>query len=121
MRRLLARTCLPIVGLAFACGRDEPTGPTSGSDVTPRPLAEEASASVVIASTAVDQAGDVGRYTSLAIGPDGRRHITYYDDTKGNLKYASCAGDCAFAGSWNKGVVDNGGDGADVGFGSSLR
>jgi hypothetical protein len=76
---------------------------------------------VVIASTAVDQAGDVGRYTSLAIGPDGRRHITYYDNTKGNLKYASCAGDCAFAGSWSKGVVDNGGDGGDVGFGSSLE
>ena len=116
MRRLLARTCTPIVGLALACGGDEPTVPTSTPEETLRPLAEVASPSVVIASTAVDQPGDVGRYTSLAIGPDGRRHITYFDNTNRNLKYASCAGNCASAGAWSKGVVDN----ADVGAGSSL-
>ncbi len=118
MRRLLARTCLPIVGLAFACSGDEPTGATSDPDVTPRPLAEEASPAVIIASTAVDQSGDVGRYTSLAIGANGRRHITYYDNTSKNLKYATCPFDCTFAGSWSKGVVDNGGN---VGAGSSLE
>ncbi len=117
MRKLLARTCLPIIGLAFACSGDEPTDPTSAPAEPLRRLAEEASPSVVIASTAVDQANDVGRYTSLAIGPDGRRHITYFDNTNRNLKYASCAGNCAVAGSWSKGVVDN----ADVGAGSSLE
>ncbi len=68
--------------------------------------------------TTVDQAGDVGRGTSLAIGPDRRRHITYIDDTNENLKYATCADNCSSAGAWTKGVVDQAGD---VGPGSSLR
>ena len=75
-------------------------------------------AEVVIASTAVDQAGDVGRYTSLAIGPDGRRHITYFDATNEDLKYAVCASNCTFAGAWTKGAVDKIGD---VGIYSSLK
>ena len=118
MRRLLARTLLPIAGLAFACGGDEPTGPTSNPEESLHPLAQEVSPAAVTVSTAVDQAGDVGRYTSLAIGPNGRRHITYYDNTKENLKYASCASNCASASAWAKGFIDKA---EDAGRGSSLK
>ena len=54
MRRRLTRTLLPIVGLAFACGGEEATGPTSKLEPTQTPPAK-----VVIVSTTVDQAGDV--------------------------------------------------------------
>lgn len=118
MRRLLTRTLLPIAGLAFACGRDDPTDPTSNLEETLHPLAQEASPAAVIVSTAVDRAGDVGRYTSLAIGPNGRRHITYYDNTNENLKHASCAGNCTSATAWTKGFIDKA---EDAGWGSSLK
>ena len=113
MRRLLTRTLLPIVGLAFACGGEETTGPTSKLEPTQTPPAQ-----AVIVSTMVDQAGNVGRFTSLAIGPDGRRHITYFDVTNEDLKYASCASNCTSAGAWTKGAVDKIGD---VGTNSSLK
>ena len=99
MRRLPTRTLLPIAGLALACGGEEATGPTSKLEPTQMPQAQ-----AVIASTTVDQGGNVGRYTSLAIGPDERRHITYFDVTNEDLKYAVCAAsNCAFAGSWTRG------------------
>ena len=100
-----------MAGSAFACGGEEATGPTSRLEEAQHP-------SVVIASTAVDQAGNVGKYSSLAVGPDGRRHVTYFDGTNEDLKYAACASNCTFAGAWTKGAVDKAGD---VGFYSSLK
>jgi hypothetical protein len=110
--------CLPMAVLAFACGGDEPAGPTSVSEETLRLLAEPVTPAAVVVSTAIDQAGDVGRFTSLAIGPDGRRHITYYDNTKENLKYASCAGNCTSARAWTRAFID---EAEDAGLGSSLK
>jgi hypothetical protein len=55
----------------------------------------------------VDNVGDVGRFSSLAIYPvDNTRHICYYDYTLGNLKYARWSTGIG----WEKMVVDDLGD-----------
>jgi hypothetical protein len=40
--------------------------------------------------TVLDAAGDVGSSPALAIGPDGRGLVAYYDATNGDLKVAHC-------------------------------
>ena len=42
-------------------------------------------------NTAVDSAGNVGEYTSIAIGVDGNPIISYQDETNGFLKVAACS------------------------------
>lgn len=37
----------------------------------------------------LDANGDVGQYTALAIGPDGRLHVAYYDADSKDLKYVT--------------------------------
>ncbi|RMF30991.1 MAG: hypothetical protein D6759_10860, partial [Chloroflexi bacterium] len=40
----------------------------------------------------VDQAGDVGSHTSIALDPQGVPHIAYLDDASDRLKYATLSG-----------------------------
>lgn len=50
-----------------------------------------------------------GEVTSLAIGPDGRRHITYFDPAQGDLKYATCLSNCTKASNWRTLRLDQSG------------
>ena len=50
----------------------------------------------------VDELGDVGSYCSLALDSDSDPHISYYDQSTKNLKYASWNGT-----SWDIEVVDS--------------
>jgi hypothetical protein len=76
------------------------------------------SADVITTINVVDQLGNVGAYTSLASGPDGRQHLSYQDVTNQDLKYATCATNCNIARGWTRVRVDQ--DGA-VGSQSSLK
>jgi hypothetical protein len=49
-----------------------------------------------------------GTYTSLAVGSDGKVHVSYYDQSAKKLKYATCAGNCLQAASWSRQYVDGG-------------
>jgi hypothetical protein len=57
----------------------------------------------------VDAAGNVGAATSLAVAGSGRLHVSYFDGTNGDLKYATCAADCHVAASWQAATIDAGG------------
>lgn len=57
-------------------------------------------------TVAVDEPGNVGLYGTLAIGSNGRLHASYYDLDNGELKYATCGGECTDAGNWTSGGID---------------
>jgi ELWxxDGT repeat protein len=68
----------------------------------------------------VDQSGDVGKYSSLTVDKDDDVHISYYDHTNTNLKYAYLDFDTSL---WSTETVDGGfgaGEVGDVGKHSSL-
>ena len=60
----------------------------------------------------VDSIGDVGNYTAIAVDSYGNPHISYYDGTNRDLKYAKWTDS-----GWNIEVVDSQGD---VGRGTSI-
>ena len=52
-----------------------------------------------------DSIGTVGEYSSMALDSNDKIHISYYDQTNGDLKYTTNAG-----GSWATSIIDSGGD-----------
>jgi PKD repeat protein len=54
--------------------------------------------------TTVDSLGDVGNDTSIAIDSNDKVHMSYFDGTNGNLKYATNSG-----GSWASYTLDSAG------------
>jgi hypothetical protein len=60
----------------------------------------------------VDSSGVVGGYTSIVLDSNNRPHISYFDDTNGDLKYAKWTGS-----SWSIETVDSSGD---VGYDTSI-
>ncbi|MCX6128748.1 MAG: collagen-like protein [Proteobacteria bacterium] len=57
----------------------------------------------------IDSNGNVGLYTSLAY-VSGALHISYYDATNQDLKYASCASNCKNPANWTKITLDSPGN-----------
>jgi hypothetical protein len=61
----------------------------------------------------VDSSGDMGLYSSLALDSAGHPHISYYDASNGDLKYAhyvGSGGDCGPSNSWHCETLDSAGD-----------
>lgn len=61
----------------------------------------------------IDSGGAVGKYTSIAVGSSGDVHISYYDISEANLKYATNE-----SGAWVTTVLDSS---QDVGRGTSIQ
>src|SRR5438046_5270141 len=78
--------------------------------LSPRP---SFAANGFVIETADGSIGSVGSYTSIALDGQGNPHISYYDESNGNLKYASRSG-----GVWTQQVADGSAD--DVGLFTSL-
>lgn len=58
-------------------------------------------------SLTIDSSDDVGQHTSLAIDDSGAMHITYYDESNKDLRYAYCASGCTSAPNWNTTTIDS--------------
>jgi len=69
-------------------------------------------------TTTVDTVGDVGTYTSIAIGTDGYPVISYYDETNGDLLFAKCTTtDCTQNSDWATTTID---ESSNVGLWTSI-
>ncbi|MEC8589878.1 MAG: carboxypeptidase regulatory-like domain-containing protein, partial [Candidatus Thermoplasmatota archaeon] len=59
----------------------------------------------------VDTASNVGSWNSIAIDSNDAVHISYFDDTGHDLKYATCSSSClVHQNNWDKVYVDSVGD-----------
>jgi len=68
-------------------------------------LARPALADFGLCTHFVDKTGGVGKCTSIALDTSGKPHISYFNETNDDLKYAAFDG-----ASWNIATVDSTGD-----------
>ena len=57
-------------------------------------------------NVSIDTTGDRGWYSSIAIDSNDAVHISYYDLSGKNLKYATCSSSCTTASNWDAVLVD---------------
>ena len=57
-------------------------------------------------NVSIDTTGDIGRDSSIAIDSNDAVHISYYDISGKNLKYATCSSSCTTASNWDAVLVD---------------
>ena len=57
-------------------------------------------------NVSIDTTGDSGWYSSIAIDSNDAVHISYYDLSGKNLKYATCSSSCTTASNWDAVLVD---------------
>ncbi|MGH7627897.1 MAG: Ig-like domain-containing protein [Gemmatimonadales bacterium] len=57
-------------------------------------------------TTTIDATDDAGASTALAVGGDGRLHVVYHADDTDDLRYATCAGACGSAATWQTTILD---------------
>ena len=55
----------------------------------------------------VDTTNNVGSWNSIAIDSNDAVHISYYDSTNDDLKYATCSSGCTSASNWDDVSVDS--------------
>jgi len=68
--------------------------------------------------TVDSSSGDVGEHTSISVDSNDAVHISYYDVTNTNLKYATCSSSCSSASSWSKVTIES--SSGDVGKYNSI-
>ena len=68
--------------------------------------------------TIESSSGDVGEYTSISVDSNDAVHISYYDATNTNLKYATCSSSCSSASSWSNVTIES--SSGDVGKYNSI-
>lgn len=61
------------------------------------------------ASTPIDQAGTLGAYPSLGVGPSGTIYISYTTTGPYQIFLANCSSSCETAASWTRTFIEDGG------------
>ncbi len=81
-----------IVLVISGCGTGGGSAPTQGGvgTIPTPPTQQPPPPSLGQVLTTVDSGGDVGYYTSIAIGVDGFPVVSYWDSTNNDLKVAHC-------------------------------
>jgi hypothetical protein len=64
----------------------------------------------------IDSGVEAGSFSSVAIDPNHNVHVIYFEHSKGDLRYGSCAGPCT-SNAWTTVAIDSAGV---VGIGGSL-